>query len=178
MDLIGKELQPPAQDTYRGRLFRKHLLLILSLVTAVLLISSGINLYFAYRENRAALSNLQHEKAIGAASRIEQYIRQVSQQLAYVSLPQLDAGDVEGRRIEFQKLLRLAPEVADIAQLDATGREQIAVSRLGMASVGSRRDRSSEPAFLQARRGQSWYGPVYFRKETEPYMTEIGRAHV
>ena len=169
--VAGASPPPPAPDTHRGRLFRKYLLLILSLVTIVLLASSGINLYFSYRENRAALSSLQHEKAVGAASRIEQYIRQVSQQLAYASLPQLDAADVEARRIEFLKLLRQAPEVTDIAQLDAAGREQIAVSRLGMDVVASGKDRSAEPAFLRARRGQPWYGPVYFRKETEPYMT-------
>ena len=165
-----------AHDTHRGRLFRKYLLLILSLVTAVLLLSSGINLYFSYQENRAALGNLQHEKAVGAASRIEQYIRQVSQQLAYASLPQLDAGDIESRRIEFLKLLRQAPEVTDIAQLDIAGREQIAVSRLGMDTVASAKDRAMEPAFQQARRGQPWYGPVYFRKETEPYMTVAIRS--
>ena len=165
-----------ARDTHRGRLFRKYLLLILSLVTSVLLLSSGINLYFSYQENRAALASLQREKAIGAASRIEQYIRQVSQQLAYASLPQLDASDVEARRIEFLKLLRQAPEVTDIAQLDAAGKEQIAVSRLGMDIVASGRDRSTEPAFQKARRGQPWYGPVYFRKETEPYMTVAIRS--
>ncbi len=86
-------------------------------------------------------------------------------------MPQLDAADVELRRIEFLKLLRLAPEVTDIAQLDAQGREQIAVSRLGMDVVASGKDRSQEPAFRHAQRGQPWFGPVYFRKETEPYMT-------
>ena len=50
-------------------------------------------------------------------------------------------------------------------------REQIAVSRLGMDSINSGKDRSDEPAFRNARRGQPWFGPVYFRKETEPYMT-------
>ena len=167
---------PAAADAHRGRLFRKYLLLILSLVTTVLLISSGINLYFSYQENRAALASLQHEKAVGAASRIEQYIRQVSQQLVYASLPQLDAADVEARRIEFLKLLRQAPEVTDIAQLDGAGREQIAVSRLGMDIVASGKDRSAEAAFQKARRGQPWYGPVYFRKETEPYMTVAVRS--
>ncbi len=160
----------------RGRLFRKYLLLILSLVTLVLLVSSGINLYFSYQENRAALASLQREKAIGAASRIEQYIRQVSQQLVYAALPQIDAGDVELRRVEFLKLLRQAPEVTDIAQIDATGKEQIAVSRLGMDTVASGKDRSGEPAFVNAKRGQPWYGPVYFRKETEPYMTVATRS--
>src|SRR5215212_1622682 len=156
---------------HRGRLFRKYLLLILTLVTGALLASGGISVYFSYQENKSALASLQHEKAIAAASRIEQYIRQISQQLAYAALPQLDASDVELRRIEFLKLLRQAPEVTDIAQLDASGREVIAVSRLGMDVVGSGKDRSQEPAFQRAKRGAPWFGPVYFRKETEPYLT-------
>src|SRR6266540_3230778 len=158
-------------DAHRGRLFRKYLLLILSLVTLSLLASGAISVYFSYQENKAALASVQHEKAIGAASRIEQYIRQISQQLAYAALPQLDASATELRRLEFLKLLRQAPEVTDIAQVDASGRERIAVSRLGMDVIGSGKDRSGEPAFRNARRGQPWYGPVYFRKETEPYMT-------
>jgi signal transduction histidine kinase len=157
--------------THRGRLFRRYLALILTLVTGALLASGGVSIYFTYQENRAALAELQHEKAIAAASRIEQYIRQIDQQLAYAALPQLDAGDVELRRLEFLKLLRQAPEVTDIAQVDAAGREQIAVSRLGMDVPRSNKDRSDEPAFRNAKRGKPWFGPVYFRKETEPYMT-------
>ena len=161
---------------YRGRLFRKYLLLILTLVTGVLLASGAITIYFTYQETKTALASLQHEKALGAASRIEQYVHQIERQLAYAALPQLDASDVEMRRIEFLKLLRQAPEVTDIAQLDATGHEQIAVSRLGMDNVGSGKDRSQEPAFRGAKRGQAWFGPVYFRKETEPYMTVALRS--
>src|SRR5438876_8803894 len=157
--------------TSRGRLFRKYLILILSLVTIALLASGGITVYFSYQENKSALASLQHEKALAAASRIEQYIQRIEQQLAYAALPQLDASDVELRRIEFLKLLRQAPEVTDIAQLDATGHEQIAVSRLGMDNFRSDKDRSQEPGFRNAKRGQPWFGPVYFRKETEPYMT-------
>ena len=161
----------------RGRLFRKYLILILSLVMIALVASSAISIYFTYQETKSSLASLQHEKAIGASSRIEQYIRQVEQQLAYAALPQLDANDVELRRIEFLKLLRQAPEVTDIAQLDAQGKEQIAVSRLGMDNVGSGKDRSDEPAFQSARRGKPWFGPVYFRKETEPYMTVAIRSN-
>ena len=160
-----------ARRTSRGRLFRKYLVLILTLVTTALLVSGGVSIYFTYQENKAALATLQHEKALAAAARIEQYVGQIEQQLAYAALPQLDAGDVELRRIEFLKLLRQAPEVTDIAQIDATGREQIAVSRLGMDNINSGKDRSAEPAFQNARKGRAWYGPVYFRKETEPYMT-------
>ena len=160
----------------QGRLFRRYLLLILTLVIGALLASGGISVYFSYQEQRTALGNLQQEKAVAAASRIEQYIGQIEKQLAYAALPQLDASDVELRRIEFLKLLRQVPEVTDITQIDAQGREQVAVSRLGMDVIGSGKDRGNEPAFREARRGQPWIGPVYFRKETEPYMTIAVRS--
>src|SRR3954471_24227065 len=66
----------------QGRLFRKYLLLILSLVSFALLVSGAVGMYFSYRDTRAALADLQHEKALAAASRIEQYMRQIEQQLA------------------------------------------------------------------------------------------------
>jgi signal transduction histidine kinase len=163
--------EPTPQRRYRGRLFRKYLLLILSLVTIALLASGAISVYFSYQENKSALASLQHEKALAAASRIEAYIEQIVKQLSYAALPQLDASDIELRRIEFLKLLRQAPEVTDIAQLDSNGHEQIAVSRLGMDSINSGKDRSQEPAFRNSKRGKPWFGPVYFKKETEPYMT-------
>ena len=161
----------PMHDTRRGRLFRRYLVLILTLVTIALLASGVISVYFTYQETKSALAALQHEKALAAASRIEQYILQIERQLDYAALPQLDASNVELRRIEFLKLLRQAPEVTDVAQLDATGHERLAVSRLGMDSIGSGRDRSQEAAFREAKTGRAWFGPVYFRKETEPYMT-------
>jgi signal transduction histidine kinase len=168
---LAPPAEAPARSAHRGRLFRKYLLLIISLVSVALLASGGIGLYFSYQDTRTGLASLQHEKALGAASRIEQYVRQISQQLNYAALPQLDASDIEARRVEFLKLLRQAPEVTDISQLDVTGREVIAVSRLGMDIAASTRDRSGDAAFREARRGQPWYGPVYFRKETEPYIT-------
>jgi signal transduction histidine kinase/signal transduction protein with GAF and PtsI domain len=156
---------------HRGRLFRKYLILIISLVASAVLVSGGIGVYFSYLENKTALADLQHEKAIAAAARIEQYVQQIERQLTYAALPQIDPRDIELRRIEFLKVLRQAPEVTDIAQVDGVGREQIAVSRLGMDVVASGKDRSQEAAFRGAKRGQPWFGPVYFRKETEPYMT-------
>lgn len=163
-------LSQATREVHRGRLFRKYFLLILSLVTTVLLASSAIGLYFSYQENKAALASFQHEKAVGAALRIEQYVQQVSQQLAYASLAQLDASDLESRRTEFWRLLRQAPEVTDIAQLDRSGREQIAVSRLGMDVMASGKDRSAEAPFREAVPDAPWYGPVYFNRDTEPYM--------
>ncbi len=161
---------------HRGQLFRKYFLLILALVCGALLISGGVGLYFAYEENKEALASLQREKAAGAAARIEQFVSQIEQQLAFAALPQLGAEGLEQRRIEFLKLLRVVPAVTDIAQIDPKGREQLAVSRLKMDTAGANDDRSQEPAFKNARPGQTWFGPVYFRKETEPYMSIAVRS--
>jgi signal transduction histidine kinase len=160
----------------RGRLFRKYFLLILALVCGALVISGAIGLYFSYQENKVALSSLQREKAVAAAARIEQFIRQIEQQLAFAALPQLGADGMEQRRIEFLKLQRLVPAITDTTQIDAKGRERLAVSRLGMDVVDSGTDRSGDPAFKGAKPDQTWFGPVYYRKETEPYMSMAVRS--
>jgi signal transduction histidine kinase/HAMP domain-containing protein/putative methionine-R-sulfoxide reductase with GAF domain len=159
-----------------GRLFRKYVLWTMALVCGALLASGAISIYFSYQENKSALSLVQHEKAVAAAARIEQFIRQIEQQLSFAALPQLGAAGGDERRIEFLKLIRQVPAVTDIAQIDAAGKEQLLASRLAMDVVGSQRDRSQEPAFKAARPGQTYFGPVYFRKETEPYMTIAVKA--
>ncbi|TAN43474.1 MAG: sensor histidine kinase [Nitrospirae bacterium] len=167
-----------APEFYRGRLFRKYFQLILVLVCGTLFVSGGTSAYFSYLEHQSTLGSLQHEKANAAALRIEQFVRQIEQQLSFVALPQLDKGaaGIEQRRFEFLKLLRQVPAVSDISQLDANGNELLKVSRLEMDVVGSSKDRSQDPAFLGAKPGTAWYGPVYFRKETEPYMTIAVRS--
>ncbi|HEX6296847.1 MAG TPA: GAF domain-containing protein [Burkholderiales bacterium] len=165
-----------ARRVHRGRLFRKYFLLILMLVCGTLVISGGIGLYFAYQENKVALASLQREKAGAAAARIEEFVRQVEQQLAFAALPHLGAEGIEQRNLEFQKVLRIAQAVTDIAYMDEHGREQLVVSRLQMNVIGSGKDRSQEPAFKEARPGQTWFGPVYFRKDTEPYITMAIRS--
>jgi signal transduction histidine kinase len=158
----------------RGRLFRKYFLLILALVCGALLISGGIGIYFSYQENKVALSSVQREKALGAAARIEDFVAQIERQLrvtqGITGLMPPGAESLEQRRLELHRLGRILPEVTDIAQIDAKGRELVMTSRLGMESTASGSDRSHEPAFKEAKPDATWFGPVYFRKETEPYM--------
>jgi signal transduction histidine kinase len=161
---------------HRGRLFRRYFALILVLVSGALIVSGAIGVYFSYQENTAALASLQREKAVAAAARIESFISQIEQQLAFAALPQLGPPAGEQRRIEFLKLLRLVPAVTDVAYVDRAGRERLAVSRLAMDVAESGKDRSRDPAFLNATANQTWFGPVTFRKETEPYMTIAVRS--
>ncbi len=45
------------------------------------------------------------------------------------------------------------------------------MSRLAMDVVGSEKDYSQSPSFVEAKKHRVWFSPVYFRKESEPYMT-------
>ena len=157
----------------RWRLFGKYATLIIALVGAALLASGGVSLYFSYRENQEHLVALQREKALAAATRIEQYIVDIEHQLGWTAMPQVSAEGniIEQRRYEYLKLLRQVQDITEVAWLDASGRERLRVSRLAMDAMGSGIDLSQDPKFLEAKGGKTWYSPVYFRKETEPYMT-------
>jgi signal transduction histidine kinase len=63
------------------------------------------------------------------------------------------------------------PAITELAQLDSSGKEQLRVSRLAMDVVGGGQDFSKDPKFTEAVAHKVYYGPVYFRRESEPYMT-------
>ena len=157
----------------RGRLFRKYVVIIVMLVSGALLTSGAIELWFSYEENKAALIGVQREKAIGAASKIEAFIKEIEHQIGWTTQPQLVAPSaaLEQRRFDFLRLLRQVLAITEIGYLDGSGKEQLRVSRLAMDVVGSNTDFSKEPEFREAKAGRTYYGPVFFRKESEPYMT-------
>src|SRR5439155_19607566 len=74
-------------------------------------------------------------------------------------------------QIDYVRLRRPGPSITAVAFLDGRGREQLRVSRLAMDVVAGGTDVSGEPRFRETRGGRVWYGPVYFSKESEPYMT-------
>jgi signal transduction histidine kinase len=155
----------------RGSLFRKYAAYFVVLVTSALVVSGLVGLYFTYEENKTALLNLEREKASAAASRIEAYVQEIEHQLGWMRFPQIGGASSEQRRIDYLKLLRQVPAITDAVLVDKTGREQLRVSRLGMDQTGSNTDWSNEVKFTAALSGKPYFSPVYFRKETEPYMT-------
>ncbi len=160
-------------DKPRGHLFRKYVVLFVTLVSGALLTSGLIEIYFSFQENKGALVRIQREKALAAASRIEQFIKEIERQIGWTTQAPWGARAtaLEQRRFDSLRLLRQVPAVTEISHLDATGKEQLRVSRLAMDVVGSETDFSREPKFLEAKSGKIYFGPVYFRKESEPYMT-------
>jgi DNA-binding response OmpR family regulator len=60
----------------QGRLVRKYVVVFTGLVSGALLASGLIEIYFSYQDHKTALAALQREKALAAALRIEQFIKQ------------------------------------------------------------------------------------------------------
>jgi signal transduction histidine kinase len=157
----------------RGRLFRRYVTLLVGLVAAILIISGGLSTYFSYQREKTALAQIQQEKAVAAAAVIRQFIEEIQTQIGWTTQLSLlpDAGGVEQRRIDYYRLLRQAPAITEIAFLGGDGKELLRVSRLAMDMVGSLADLAENVGFRTAHETGAYYGPVYFRKESEPYMT-------
>jgi len=157
-------------SVHQGRLVHKYFAYFVLLVSGTLLVSEAIGLYFSYQETRGALFALQREKAQGAAARIEQFAKDIEQQIGWALPTPAGGATSEQRYLELLRLLRRVPAITDVSWLDANGREQLRLSRLSLDRIGSGVDRSGDPAFREPRPGRPYFGPVYYRQETEPYM--------
>ncbi len=155
----------------RSRLFIKYVALFVAVV-AVALLSNGIfEVFFYYREHKASLIRIQHEQAEAAAAKIGQFIKEIESQLGWTTQLPWSAGSIEQRRFDALRLLRQVPAITELAQVDSTGKERLRVSRLAMDVVDSGLDLSKDAKFTEAVAHKVYYGPVYFRRESEPYMT-------
>ncbi|RXH40301.1 sensor histidine kinase [Bradyrhizobium zhanjiangense] len=155
----------------RTRLFTKYVALFVAVVAVALLANGLFEVFFYYREHKASLIRVQHEQAEAAAAKIGQFVKEIESQLGWTTQLPWSGGSIEQRRFDALRLLRQVPAVTELAQVDSTGKERLRVSRLAMNSVDSGIDLSSDPKFTEALAHKIYYGPVYFRRESEPYMT-------
>lgn len=155
----------------QGRLFRKYLLLFAGIVSAVLVVSGAADLWFTYREQKALLMRIQQEQAAAAAAKIRQFIKEIESQMAWTTQLGWIANSSEQRHLDAVRLLRQVPAITDFALVHPSGRRQIKVSRLAADILNDETDRSRDPAFVGAAGGGIFHGAVYFRHESEPYIT-------
>jgi signal transduction histidine kinase len=171
-DTQSRSLPDLAAKTVRGRLFRKYVVLFAAVVSVALLTNGLLDMWFSYQEHKASLVRIQREQAQAAAGKIEQFIKEIEGQIGWTTqLPWTAGAPLEQRRFDALRLLRQVPAITEIAQLDSSGHEQLRVSRLAMDVIGSGADCSKEARFSEAVAHRIYYGPVYFRRESEPYMT-------
>ena len=155
----------------RSRLFTKYVVLFVLVVSVALLSNGMFEVYFYYQEHKASLIRIQREQAEAASAKISQFIKEIESQLGWTTQLPWSASSIEQRRFDALRLLRQVPAITELAQVDSSGKERLRVSRLAMDVVGSGIDFAKEPKFTAAAANKIYYGPVYFRRESEPYMT-------
>ena len=150
---------------WRGSLFRKYAVLFVVLVSGALFTSGALEIYFSYQENKEALVTLQREKAVGAATRIELFVKEVERQISWTTQPSIvaPAAAMEQRRADYFRLLRQVPAITEVSYLDSQGHEQLRVSRLAMDVVGSGDSYAQDQRFRVPKSGKTYFSPVYFR---------------
>ncbi len=155
----------------RRRLFRTYATLFVLAVGTALLASGVIGICISYRDHTASLVRIQREQAEAAAGRIGEFIRDIQAQIGWTTqLPWSDYR-LADQQIDALRLLRLVPAITELARLDPSGRERLRVSRLTASLFGSDIDLSQDPKFVEAMAHKAYYGPVYFRRGTDPAMS-------
>ena len=142
------------------------------LVSGGLIISAAVELVFRYRENVASVAGLQQEMAESAAFKIRRFVGDIEKSMR-ASAPGADAistGLTPSFRFQLLKLLKNTPAVMSAVAVDGNGREIVAVSRIDLIDPDDLGERSSDEAFQRGSEGKVFFGPVYFVRNSEPYM--------
>jgi len=155
----------------RGRLVRHYFLISLVLISGGLITSGLSELYFRYRESAADLVRLQQEITSGAASKIEQFVQEIERTTrgATKSREITEKGLSPEYRFELRRLLAIAPAITEAVAIDSDGISRVAVSRLNRL-LDEKIDLALPPLQL-AKEGKSYFGPVYFHRDSEPHVT-------
>ncbi|RDJ27743.1 HAMP domain-containing protein [Bosea caraganae] len=155
----------------RTSLFKKYFLALFAAVVVPLAIAGGSEAWFGYHDRRETLNDLLEAEARSAASKIQDFMDGIRDQLGWtVQLPWSDSAD-DRRRLDALRLLRQVPAVMSLSLVDAAGKERLFVSRIGLNRVEDGDDHSNDPAVRGARSDRVWYGPVKFLDGSEPFMT-------
>jgi signal transduction histidine kinase len=156
-----------------GRLVRRYFFVSVLLVGGGLVTSGLLEIYFRYQETRENLGQLQNEVTAAAAFKIERFVQEIHNTLKAATRGREIAhqGLTPDYKAELEKLLLIAPAVTEAVALGETGKVMVQASRLRAILPETTKDGAESPAFQQSRQGKAFFGPVYFVRGSEPYMT-------
>jgi signal transduction histidine kinase/HAMP domain-containing protein len=157
----------------RGRLVRNYFFIFVSLIAGGMIADALTDIYFRSHETREQIGLIQGEAANAALSKIAQYILTIEGQMKAATLSQqiAEGGFDPAHKFELMKLLYIAPAITEAAAIDGDGVPRIHISRFRTILPNEETDYSKSSAFLQARQGATFFGPVYFVRDSEPYLT-------
>ena len=170
---LKSKIQNERAGQKHSRLVRDYFVVSLILISGGLITSGLSELYFRYRESAADLVRLQQEITSGAASKIEQFVQEIERTTrgAAKSRDITEKGLSPEYRFELRRLLAIAPAITEAVAIDSDGISRVAASRLTRVLPADEKIDSALPVLQLAREGKSYFGPVYFYRDSEPYMT-------
>ena len=157
--------------TVKRPLFRRTVAFFIAVVLVALLANTGMEAWFSYQEYKAILLRAQQENAEHAASTISKFVKDIGTELGWTTQRPWTADVIGEQQLDAIRLLRQVPAITELGLIDQDGHERLRVSRVAIDQVGSDKDFSGDPAFRQASSGTNYYGPVYFKDDSEPYFT-------
>jgi adenylate cyclase len=155
----------------RRSLFLKYFVTLFSAVVVPLIIGAVGEAWFGYRDQRLHLNELLQTDARSADDRIQTFIDGISDQIGWVVQFPWTAGEEDSHKIDAERLLQQVPAIVSITLVDQTGIERAFISRLGLNRTGRGANMAQDQAVLGARANKVWYGPVLYRRDSEPCMT-------
>jgi adenylate cyclase len=154
----------------RRSLFIKYFMTLFVAVVVPLTLGAATEAWFAFRDNRVYLNEVLQVEARSAADRIQAFTDGIRDQLGWVVQFPWTQGEDDRRRIDGLRLLQQVPAIVSLSMVDPNGIERVFVSRVSMNRTGYGEDLSADPAIVGARAHKVWYGPVNYRRDSEPYM--------
>jgi signal transduction histidine kinase len=175
--LVRKMLERLSIPTFRGhrhgRLLRHYFLISVLSIAGALIASGLLEIYFRYQDSMEQLAFRQREAANIAALKIQMFIHDIETAMKAATKYQ-NTGSQEltaDYEFELKKLFYLAPAITEAAVVSVDGIARAHISRSRAVTAEAKRNFSGSAAFQTALQGQSYFGPVYFVRESEPYIT-------
>jgi signal transduction histidine kinase len=154
-------------------LFRKYAAVLMLLVGGALVASQMIGVAFDYAEIHESATATQALEVRSAVGTIDQYLRGIERQIQEVGALPWSSGllGTEDRRVEFHRLMKLVPAIAEIRYVDGVGRERLKASRTERDEIDSLRPPENTTEVAAARSAGTYFSDVFFADGSEPFVT-------
>ena len=157
---------------HRGRLVRHYFFISVILISAGLITSGLLEIYFRYKESQEQITLLHQEAAAAAAFKIERFIQEIESAMKAATRSREIAlkGLTPEYKFELEKLLIVARAITDVVAYDRDGIARVEASRLRTIARQAKRELAPQTVIQRVNKGASYFGPVYFVRGSEPYM--------
>ncbi len=160
------------------KLATRYFIAFATLATSACVAIGMVDAIGHYREDVAHVGELQRAEARIVTTRIAGYLETLAMGLRDVDALPWSTGllDENDRRSELHRLLKLHPAIYELRFVTPAGRERNFVSRVGRDLAAENVRWSLDDLYPHGRYVPLWYGPVYFKEGSTPYVSIAARA--